>query len=68
MKKKQTNPLVIAMFGLMLLVFGIVDYLNVNKLLGIVLIVIGIYLGVIGMNRYQILKRQLQQNKSDSVK
>lgn len=68
MKKKQTNPLVIAMFGLMLLVFGIVDYLNVNKLLGVVLIVIGIYLGVIGMNRYQILKRQLQQNKSDSVK
>lgn len=68
MKKKQTNPLVIAMFGLMLLVFGIVDYLNVNKLLGIVLIVIGIYLGVIGMNRYQILKSQLQQNKSDSVK
>jgi uncharacterized membrane protein len=67
LKQKQTNPLVIAVFGLMLLVFGIVDYLNVNQLLGIVLSLVGIYLGVTGINRYKVLKRQLQQKKSGSA-
>jgi uncharacterized membrane protein len=62
-KQKQTNPLVIAMIGLMLFVFGVVDVLFVNRLIGIILICAGVYYGLNGIKRYKILKSQLQQQK-----
>jgi uncharacterized membrane protein HdeD (DUF308 family) len=62
--QKQTNPLVISVIGLMLTVFGIVDYFNVNKTLGVVLVIIGVLLGIVGIQKYKTLKMQLKQNKA----
>jgi uncharacterized membrane protein len=62
-KPKQTNPLVIAVIGLMLFVFGVVDVLFVNRLIGIILICAGVYLGVTGIQRYKTIKSQQQQQK-----
>ncbi|RED56278.1 DUF3185 family protein [Cohnella lupini] len=62
-KPKQTNPLVISMLGLILVVFGIVDIITVNKLLGTVLLAAGLVLGISGLQRYKLLKAQLKQKK-----
>lgn len=62
-KQKQTNPLVISVLGLMLTIFGIVDYIQVNKLLGIILFVVGMFLGIIGVQKYNALRASLQQKK-----
>ncbi|WP_372660932.1 hypothetical protein [Cohnella sp.] len=62
-KQKQTNPLTISVIGLMLTVFGIVDYIYVNKLLGIILVIVGIFLGITGVQKYKALKALLQQKK-----
>ncbi len=62
-KPKQTNPLVIAVFGLLLIVFGIVDIIAVNQIIGTILLAVGIVLGVSGIQRYKALKAQIQQKK-----
>lgn len=61
-KQKQTNPLVISVFGLMLTVFGIIDYIQVNKLLGIILVIAGIFLGITGVQKYN---KRLDSSKKD---
>jgi hypothetical protein len=60
---KPTNPLVIAVFGLMLIAFGFADMIFVNRLLGIALMIAGVYLGITGVNKYKALKAKLQQQK-----
>ncbi|TFE27523.1 DUF3185 family protein [Cohnella luojiensis] len=60
---KPTNPLLISVIGLILIVFGIVDLITVDKLLGTILLTIGIVLGISGIQRYKALKAQLLRNK-----
>ncbi|GGG22044.1 hypothetical protein [Paenibacillus abyssi] len=56
MKQKQ-NPLLLSVVGLFFIVFGVVDYMYLNKAVGIAFLVIGVALGVIGLNRYKKLKQ-----------
>ena len=53
----KQNPLLYSVFGLMLLIFGIVDYRFLNKTLGIILMVIGLGLGIYGLIHYRRIKR-----------
>ena len=62
-KPKQTSPLVIAMLGLILIVFGIADIIIDKMLIGILLLGVGLILGINGIQRYKVLKAQLQQKK-----
>jgi len=63
--KKPTNPLSVAMIGLLLVVFGIVDLLYVNRALGTLLTAVGVAVGIAGLTRYRTLKRQLAERKKD---
>lgn len=60
---KQTNPLVIAVFGLMLILFGVTDIVLDKMLVGIILLAAGLILGISGIRRYKALKDQLRQDK-----
>jgi hypothetical protein len=62
-KTKPTNPLVLSVIGLMLVVFGSVDIIFDKMLLGIVLLVAGFTLGISGIQRYKALKAHLQTKK-----
>ncbi|MCD9026130.1 hypothetical protein [Cohnella silvisoli] len=62
-KPKQTNPLVISVIGLMLILFGIADILFDKKVLGIILLAAGFILGISGIQRYKLLKEQLAMKK-----
>jgi hypothetical protein len=59
-KPKQTNPLVLSVIGLMLVMFGSIDIIYDKKVLGIVLLVAGFILGINGVQRYKALKAELQ--------
>jgi uncharacterized membrane protein len=59
-KPKQTNPLVLSVIGLMLIVFGSIDIIYDKKVLGIVLLVAGFILGIYGIQRYKELKANLR--------
>jgi uncharacterized membrane protein len=59
-KPKQTNPLVLSVIGLMLVVFGSVDIIFHMKVLGIILLVAGFILMIHGIQRYKALKANLR--------
>ncbi|GBF76189.1 hypothetical protein PA598K_04639 [Paenibacillus sp. 598K] len=52
----KQNPLLYSVLGLMALVFGVVDYLLVNKTLGVVLSLGGLALILYGIARYRQVK------------
>lgn len=53
----KQNPLLYSVLGLMVLIFGIVDYRFLNKTLGVVLILIGLGLGIYGLVHYRRIKK-----------
>lgn len=57
----KQNPYALALIGLMVVVFGIVDILFVNAAVGTVLLVIGGVVGYVGLN-------QAKQVKAKAVK
>jgi hypothetical protein len=48
----------------MLILFGTVDVIFNMKILGIVLLVAGFILGISGIQRYKLLKAQIQMKKN----
>jgi len=54
---KQQNPLLFSVFGLFLIIFGIVDFLFLNKTVGITLLIGGIVLAAFGIVRYRKIKQ-----------
>ncbi|RUS48726.1 DUF3185 family protein [Cohnella sp. AR92] len=53
----KSNPLQVAVLGLMVLIFGIIDILMVNPTVGIVLTVAGAVMTFLGWNRHQKSKK-----------
>ncbi|MFS0727701.1 hypothetical protein [Paenibacillus sp. 1P07SE] len=53
----KQNPLLYSVFGLMVLIFGIVDYRFLNKTLGVILMLLGLGLGIYGLINYRKLKK-----------
>ncbi|THF79870.1 DUF3185 family protein [Cohnella fermenti] len=53
----KSNPLQLAVLGLMVLIFGIVDLIFLNKTVGVVLTVAGAVLAYSGWNRHQKSKK-----------
>lgn len=57
----KQNPYALALIGLMVAIFGIVDILFVNVAIGAVLLVVGGFVGFAGLN-------QAKQAKAKAVK
>lgn len=53
----KSSPLQMAVFGLLILVFGIIDILLLSPIIGSVLAVIGAVMAVSGWNRHKKTKR-----------
>jgi uncharacterized membrane protein len=62
-KPKQTNPLVLSVFGLMLVVFGSLDIIFNMKVLGIILLFAGFILVIYGIQRYRAIKANLRSKQ-----
>ncbi len=53
----KQNPHALSIFGLMLVIFGIIDMLTVNVLVGVVVLALGIVIGYTGLNRAKQAKK-----------
>lgn len=53
----KQNPHALSILGLMIVIFGIIDMLMVNVLVGIVVLAIGIITGLVGLNRAKQAKK-----------
>ena len=53
----KQNPHALSIIGLMLVIFGIIDILMVNVLVGSAVLVIGIITGYVGLNRAKQAKK-----------
>jgi hypothetical protein len=53
----KSNPLQLAVLGLMVLIFGIIDMIMVNLTVGIVLTVAGVVVASVGWNQHRKNKR-----------
>ncbi len=47
----KQNPHALSILGLMIVIFGIIDILTVNVLVGVVVLVLGVVIGYTGLNR-----------------
>ncbi|MBD2846730.1 hypothetical protein IDH44_16155 [Paenibacillus sp. IB182496] len=57
--ESRKNPLFLSVIGLLIVIFGVVDVMYVNKLLGGALLFAGLVLGVTGIVRYSKWKEKL---------
>lgn len=61
---KKQNPYALAIIGLMLIIFGVIDtILLANKIIGIVITIAGIAVGYIGLEQAKKMKAAAAQAK-----
>lgn len=60
---KQSNPLILSVIGLMLVIFGVTDLYIDRVWIGIVLLAAGIAIGISGIIRYRALKAAHNKQK-----
>jgi uncharacterized membrane protein HdeD (DUF308 family) len=54
---KQQNPLLLCVVGVFFIIFGVIDIIFLNKIIGLALTVAGVAFGVNGLRHWQKLKR-----------
>ena len=62
---KPTNPLVYSVLGLLILIFGIVNFMLLNKSLGVGMGLGGLVLIAFGIDRYVKAKRAFRQSRGE---